>query len=137
MGYSAVSEEDRNALKAEVDRLIFPDPASAEIFLRQYVEPQLDISGCVNSEIWLLRSEDIFSHLRAALSIDWLKRFRELALSPLDSLFEIAAQHGNREDLKISLLRVAKILCRTGPVWLTVKILSQSVHSGYYVRGTF
>lgn len=100
MGYSAVSEEDRNALKAEVDRLIFPDPASAEIFLRQYVEPQLDSSGCIHSEVWLLRSEEVFSHLRAALSIDWLKRFRELALSPLDSLFEIAAQHGNREDLK-------------------------------------
>lgn len=100
MGYSAVSEVDRNTLKSEVDRLIFPDPESAEVFLRQYVEPQLENPGCINSEIWLLRSDEVFSHLRATLSIEWLERFREIDLSPLDSLFEIAAQHGNREDLK-------------------------------------
>lgn len=100
MGYSAVSNEDRAALKTEVDRLIFPDTASAENFLRQYVEPQLAPSGCIHPELWLLSGEEVFSHSRAALSIEWLRRFCGLALGPLDTLFEIAAQYGNRDELK-------------------------------------
>lgn len=98
--YSAVSKEERDALEAEVDRLIFPDDASAEDFLRQYLEPQLAQSECKHPELWLLRSEKSFSHLRTSLSIEWLKRFSDIALGPLDTLFEIAAQYGNRDELK-------------------------------------
>jgi hypothetical protein len=100
MGYSAVSKEERDALKAEVDRLIFPDDVSAEGFLRQYLEPQLAQLECKHPELWLLRSEESFSHLRTSLSIEWLKRFSDIALGPLDTLFEIAAQYGNRDELK-------------------------------------
>ena len=100
MGYNAVSREERKALKSEVDRLIFPDTASAESFLRQYVEPQLEKSGCAHPKIWLLRDEEVFSHFRAGLSIEWLGRFREVDLRPLDALFEIAAQYGNRDELQ-------------------------------------
>lgn len=100
MGYSAVSKEERDALETEVNRLIFPDGASAENFLRQYLEPQLADSGCIHPELWLLRSKEVFCHLRATLSIEWLQRFRGLALNPLDTLFEIAAQYGSRDDLK-------------------------------------
>ncbi|MEP1059710.1 MULTISPECIES: hypothetical protein [Cyanophyceae] len=98
--YNAVSQAERDALKTEVDRLIFSNKTSAENFLRQYVEPQLAQSGCAHSEVWLLDSEKVFSHLRATLSIEWLQRFRELELWPLNTLFEIAAQSGNRDDLK-------------------------------------
>ena len=112
MGYSAVSTEDSDALGAEVDRLIFPDDASAENFLRQYLEPQLAQSVCNHPELWLLSSEEAFSHLRASLSIEWLRLFPNLALGPLDTLFEIAAQHGNRDDLKkIILERCGEFIC--------------------------
>jgi hypothetical protein len=100
VGYSAVSEENSESLKAEVDRLIFPETASADAFLRQYVEPQLAQSDCSHPEVGLLRYDEAFSDLRAALSIEWLRRFGELALGPIDTLFEVAAQCGNREDLK-------------------------------------
>lgn len=100
MGYSAVSREECDALKTEVDRLLFSDLASAEHFLRQYLEPQLAQSGCVHPEVWLLRSEEAFCHLRGTLSIEWLERFPDLALEPLDTLFDIATQYGNRDDLK-------------------------------------
>ncbi|MES9826859.1 MAG: hypothetical protein ABW201_01175 [Candidatus Thiodiazotropha sp.] len=98
--YRAVSEDERNALVTEVDHLIFPDETNIEDFLRQYVEPQLAQSGCIHPAVGLLRSEEVFSHLRAALSIDWLKHFRELAIEPLETLFDITAQYGNRDDLK-------------------------------------
>lgn len=100
MGYSSVAGEERDALKAEVDRLIFSDNSSAEDFLREYVEPQLAQPGCIHPEVWLLRGDEVFSHSRAALSIEWLKKFPGLALGPLDTIFEIAAQYGCRNDLE-------------------------------------
>ncbi|MBD9427633.1 hypothetical protein IB232_20035 [Pseudomonas sp. PDM15] len=111
MSYSAVPPEDRDAMMAEVDRLIFPDSASAESFLREYLEPQLAHPACLHPELWLLRNDEAFSHLRATISIQWLRQFHELALGPLDTLFEIAAQHGNREELnKIVANRCAEFI---------------------------
>ena len=100
MRYDAVTEESRAALKAEVDRLAFPDASSAEYFIRQYLEPQVARAGCGNAEVWLLGDDEVFSHLRATLPIEWMSRFITLALHPLDALFEMAAQYGNRTKLK-------------------------------------
>lgn len=97
-GYSAVSYEDDCALKAEAGRLIFTDQSSAENYLRQYVEPQLARAAWVYPEVELLR-EEVFSDLRARVAIDWLRRFPNLVLSTTDTLFEIAAQYCNRQDL--------------------------------------
>jgi hypothetical protein len=99
-GYSAVSVEEREALETEVERHIFPDAASSERFLREYIEPQLAVQDCLNPEIWMLSEGEAFSHLRAALSVEWLSLYRDLTLVPLNSLFEIAAKYGNRDRLK-------------------------------------
>ena len=99
MGYNSVSTEERDALQAEVDRLIFPDSESAEKYLRQYVEPQL-AQPCPHPEIWMLSGEEVFCHSRAQLSIEWLRRFTDLSLDSADTLFELAAQYADREDLK-------------------------------------
>ncbi|MDH0345367.1 NACHT domain-containing protein [Aeromonas dhakensis] len=99
MGYSAISNEERALLRAEVDRLIFSDPAKAESFIRQYLEPQLANKTCSNVELWLLKRDDNFSHLRVSLSIEWLQNYPELNLSTLSELFDIAAQYGDRTDL--------------------------------------
>ena len=99
--YGAVSNEERDALKYEIDRLIFPDSKSAEDFLRLYVEPQLERTGCSHPEIWLLESDEVFRHLRSKLSIEWLERFRELELEPINRLFDIAVQYGNRNQLNV------------------------------------
>lgn len=99
MGYDSVSTEERNALQTEIDRLIFPDSESAEEYLRQYVEPQL-AQPCPHPEIWMLSGEEVFRQSRAKLSIEWLRRFPDVSLNSVDTLFEIAAQYGEREDLK-------------------------------------
>lgn len=99
MGYNSVSTEDRDALQTEIDSLIFPDSGSAEKYLRQYVEPQL-AQPCPHPEIWMLSGEEVFRHSRAKLSIEWLRRFTDLSLNSVDTLFEIAAQYSDRDDLK-------------------------------------
>lgn len=100
MGYSAISKEEKVALKSEIDRLVFSEPKSAEIFLRQYVEPQLACPNCPHPEVELLNDIEVFGHLRGSLSIEWLERFDNLALGGLDSLFDVAAQSGSYEDLR-------------------------------------
>ncbi len=99
VGYPAVTNDERAALKQEVDRLIFSDSKNAEDFLRQYVEPQLAQPACRSPKIEMLRHDEVFSHLRNSLSIEWLRRFPNLALEPLNTLFEIAAQYGERGEL--------------------------------------
>ncbi|KAE9641962.1 hypothetical protein [Pseudomonas sp. PB106] len=100
MGYSGVSQKDRDALKKEIDRLIFINKAESESFLRQYIEPQLKQSNFADPDVWLLRGDDAFSDLRASLSTEWLRNFPELQLGPLDTLFEIAAEVGDRDELQ-------------------------------------
>lgn len=99
MGYSAISSSERDALMAEVDRLIFPDAVSAHNFLKEYLEPQLACPDCKHPELWLLRSDDAFSGFRASLSVQWLDRYPEIALDSLDTLFDIAVQYGDRDEL--------------------------------------
>jgi hypothetical protein len=111
MHYKAVSQEERNVLEAEVDRLIFPNKKSAEDFLRQYVEPQLALPGCAHPAVGLLDDDAAFSHLRATLSIEWLNHFCELEFRPLNMIFEIAVQYGDRDDLReIISERCAKLM---------------------------
>lgn len=98
-GYHSVSKEERDALQTEIDRLIFPDSESAEKYLRQYVEPQL-AQPCPHPEIGILSRQEVFRHSRAKLSIEWLRRFPDVSLNSVDTLFEIAAQYSDREELK-------------------------------------
>jgi hypothetical protein len=99
MGCDAVSQEESDSLKKEVDRLLFPDVKSAEKFLLDYVEPQLVQNKCAHPEVGLLKYDEIFSPLQAKLPIEWLERFDKLEPSALNTLFELTAQYGDRERL--------------------------------------
>lgn len=100
ISYPGVSQEQRDALKAEVERLIFSNAESAEDFIRGYIEPQLDLADCQHPKLGILQDADQLSHLRASLSIEWLERFEQVSFGTLDSLFEMAARFGDREELK-------------------------------------
>jgi hypothetical protein len=109
--YLGVNEDENQALKAEVDRLIFPTVKSAEKFLRQYLEPQLADPKCSFAEVDLLESNVIFSSLRAELSVEWLSRFYELEPYALNNIFEIAVQYSEQEKInELILSRCTQLL---------------------------
>jgi cytidylate kinase len=109
--YDALDETEYNYLKAEVDRLLFSSIEATEQFLRQYIEPQLAESRCSHPRVELLQYDEIFSPLKAKLSIEWLEHFDELNFYTLDTLFELAAQYGDRNKLnKIILMRCLDLL---------------------------
>lgn len=97
--YDAVNETEYDVLKAEVNRLLFPNNESIEQFLRSYVEPQLANFQCSHPRVDMLKYDEIFTPLRAKLSIEWLERFDELSFSALDTLFDLATQFGDRNVL--------------------------------------
>ncbi|WP_272530723.1 MULTISPECIES: NACHT domain-containing protein [unclassified Providencia] len=98
LGYQAVSEDECKTLQFEVDRLLFSDKSYAELYLRQYLEPQL-AQPCPHPEIWLLASDTTFNHLREKLSIEWLDKYPNLSIDSLNTLFEIAVNNGCRDSL--------------------------------------
>ncbi|MBN2990736.1 hypothetical protein JWR97_03935 [Pseudomonas cedrina subsp. fulgida] len=102
--YRTVDESARTALKEEIDRIIFSKSGEPEAFLRQFVEPQLDNPSCLNPDVWLLHSDDAFYELKPTLSMEWLARFDNLNLGALDTIFDIAAEHGDR-SLLINIIR--------------------------------
>ncbi|WP_440060424.1 hypothetical protein ACTAB0_14195 [Pseudomonas syringae] len=98
--YSTVDENARAALKQEIDRIIFAETGAPEAFLREFIEPQLDTPSCVNPDVWLLGNDDAFCELKSKLSMEWLARFDNLNPDTLDTVFDIAAEHGDRAVLE-------------------------------------
>jgi len=107
MQYPAVSQEEAAALKSEVDRLLFPDNKAAETFLIDYLVPQLAQNKCAHPQVYLLGDDEVFSPLKAKLSIQWLDTFYKLEGDALNTLFNIAAKSGNREVLN----NIIKLRC--------------------------
>lgn len=99
MHHSAVSDEEREYLKREIDRLLFPDLPSKEAYLRDYIEPQLRDSKREHPEIEVLRHDDTFSEFRASLPFKWLSYYTGQSIYTQDILFDLVAQHGNRVKL--------------------------------------
>lgn len=99
VAFDSISNEENETLKKEVDRIIFSDGEYPELFMRQYVEPQL-ARKCAHPEVWLLANDPIFSNLRGKLSVEWLNNYPNVSLNSLDTLFEIAVKFGDRESLK-------------------------------------
>lgn len=100
MGYSAVQEEERTALGAEVNRLALSNYEAAERFCREYIEPQLRDPQCKHPQVHWLANDPVIQPLASALAYEWLCAFERMPVSALDPLFEIVAQHGDREQLE-------------------------------------
>ncbi len=111
IGHRMVGQDEVNAIKIELDRLLFPNIGAAEGFLIEYLVPQLVSPICAHPEVDLLNNDDIFSPLKGKLSIDWLGRFEELTYYAMNTLFEIATQFGSSAELHgIILMRCSQLL---------------------------
>lgn len=111
MSFPAVNNNELDAFKSEVDRIIFPDTTSAEVFLRQYLEPQVANPLCPYPEVDLLNYDDAFIHARSKLAIEWLGRFNDIEYHAINSLFDIAVEFNKREELnEIILARCSELL---------------------------
>lgn len=84
------------AMRAEIDRLIFPAGQGTESFLREYLEPQLT-APCPS--LGLMISSPVFSSVRGELAVEWLERFSTLSLYATQRLFVVANHDGKAGEL--------------------------------------
>lgn len=98
--YGTVTEEERKDLKKEIDRLLFPNAQIAEKFLRDFIEPQLAVKDCKYTPVSWLRYDDVFKPLQPLLPLEWLLKYPDIDLDTIGTLFDLAAQFGNRQKLE-------------------------------------
>ncbi|AVP34910.1 hypothetical protein C6W84_13910 [Acinetobacter baumannii] len=110
MHYRAVSSEERDALKNEVDRIIFPDSKSRLEFLKDYIEPQLTYSDCQYTQVSWLRYSDTFKEFQATLPLEWLHQYQDISIETTKTLFDLSAQFCDRNELnKLIALRCEQL----------------------------
>lgn len=98
-GYPAYQEGEQESFEAEIDRLIFAQATEAEAFLRAYVEPQLSLSTDRHANVDWLESQAAFRDFRERLPLEWLRNFPAMPIQAMRSLFGMAAQYGDRQEL--------------------------------------
>lgn len=97
---SGVEEEEANAFEAELDRLLFQEPAEIEKFARDFIEPSLSCAPDAVTNVQWLDYRSPFQELRAKLPLEWLKRFPNMPVEAETALFKMAARHGPRADVR-------------------------------------
>lgn len=100
MHYHAVSNEEQDALKNEVDRIIFPDSKSRLEFIKDYIEPQLAYSDCQHTQVSWLRYSDTFKEFQATLPLEWLHQYPNISIDTTKTLFDLSAQFCDKNILK-------------------------------------
>lgn len=98
--YIAVSNEEQDALKNEVDRIIFPDSKSRLQFIKEYIEPQLTYNDCEYTQVGWLRYSDTFKEFKATLPLEWLYKYPNVSITTLKTLFDLSAQFCDKNKLK-------------------------------------
>lgn len=113
-GYGAFEEGEETALLADVRRWILQTDEKQEAYARAYLEPSLAASADT-SDVRILDREPTLHALRASLPLEWLRRFLDLPLHTLETLFAIASRHGDRTALR-ELIRQRCLELDQGPL---------------------
>nr|WP_321440369.1 hypothetical protein [uncultured Hyphomonas sp.] len=98
-GYPGFREGEEEAFEKELDRVLFPDSDAAEAFVRSFIQPRLSASGEAVTRVDWLNYKTAFNSLRETLPMEWLRDFPAMPLSAERTLFEMAAQYGDRQGL--------------------------------------
>lgn len=109
-GYPAYAEGELEAFEEELDRLLFSAPGSAEAFVREYIETRLSSLVDEPTDVGWLDYRTAFQPFRETLPLEWLKRFPAMPMQATQSLFGMAAKHGNRQELMLLIAQRSKEL---------------------------
>ncbi|MFX5834669.1 hypothetical protein ABTE43_12005 [Acinetobacter baumannii] len=105
MHYRAVSNEERNSFKQEVDRILFPDTKSRLQFIKEYIEPQLSNEECQNTQVSWLRYDDSFQEFQTTLPLEWLYKYPNISIETTTTLFDLSVQFCERNKLKTLIIK--------------------------------
>lgn len=96
----AVSNAEKDTLKNEIERIIFPDSNSRLEFIKDYIEPQLAYNDCQHTKVSWLRYSDTFKDFQTTLPLEWLHRYPNISIDTLKILFNLSAEFCDNNKLK-------------------------------------
>lgn len=92
-----INDEDK-IFETALDAALFSDSNSAEMFVRRYIEQELNATENAPTHVYWLNQKPAFQHLATTLPLEWLERFPQMPLEAARSLFSIAAKHADRKE---------------------------------------
>lgn len=95
-GNSEGAQLIHNAMMENVDQLLFPAGRGAEIFLRGYLEPQLEYP---HPPLELIMQPSVFDSISGQLAIEWLGQYKALPLNTVRNLFKLACREASPSEL--------------------------------------
>ena len=98
--YQDLDEQAREQFQNELDKRLFKNGDDVVEFARQYLEKQLELSDCCHPKVDWLRYKSEFEPARNKLPFEWLDRFPAAPIGALDTLFDLAVQHCDRNILE-------------------------------------
>lgn len=101
----SIKEEEKRQFENELNDRLFPSNYELKKFAQQYIEPQLSLGGVGNTSADWLSYKEAFYPLRDTLPIEWLENFPDMPFGTMDTLFNLAATHGNDKDRLIALIQ--------------------------------
>jgi hypothetical protein len=113
-GYNGFAEGEHETFLAELRRRVVFSFSEAETYARDYLEPCLSGSSSW-CDLHVIDREPALNHLRATLPLEWLRRFPDLQVQALETLFNMAARHGDRASL-LALIRERCVALDQGPL---------------------
>lgn len=90
--YNGETEEEREKLNNEINRLAFSTQSEIKQYCREYIEPQIADENCKMPDIYRFCREDIFKEVRPTLSIEWLENYPFMSSHASDHLFNAAIE---------------------------------------------
>ncbi len=98
-GYEGFREGEAARFEEEINRQIFRTDGDIETFAREFLEPAISDAGERHANVSWLAYKEEFRPLLKMLPLEWMQRFPDVNLETLRSLFDFAAEHGDRAKL--------------------------------------
>lgn len=98
--HSGLSDKERAAFHAEIDRRLFPAEQELRDYLGAYVEPQLASATITHTSASLLSHDKAFADVAEETALRWLRDFPQMPFSSAETLFDIASKYERYDELR-------------------------------------
>ena len=113
--HKGMSDEERLAFHAEIDRRLFPTERELTDYLKSYVEPQLRSETISHTSASILLYDKAFAKIAEETALRWLREFPQMPLSSADDLVDIASRGKRHVDLSAIISMRCKELRQNWP----------------------
>lgn len=113
--HSGLSDDERMAFHAEINRRLFPTERELTEYLKSYIEPQLRSNTISHTSASILSYDKAFAKIAEATALRWLREFPQMPLSSADILVDVASRSKRYAELSAIISNQCEMLHQTWP----------------------